>query len=364
VTTPELLQADALTSAPIQQPIMCATAAELARACDNIAAQFEPLRDAIQHSDVLQLNLYALIAAGADLVTIGLAGKEVQAAIAVVAQQSRSEEDYLMLADRYKALVQNVTDTCKDLLAAAQYDAVITLGTKLKELQAAKASAEEQVKAAHTTAPILLCAAVAAHVPVPRNTIRTRDELQSELTSVREMGNTSKDVERVGIVLKAAKAAVAQQPLLEADYLTLSDRRAVMVQKVTDQCERLTDAEDYDALEALESELAELSACNVQRDANSVVAASDAVVSEASITADPETLAVKFTLTLLPADPALPAALSLPTNAPSPADDSPDWVDVADNLSTVTSDSEGIAVATADDQDREVALTALPFSEK
>jgi hypothetical protein len=350
---------------PLEAARQSATDAEhsaLFEHCDAITAQFQivvPMGNAIRRRNALQLDLDTLITAGADLVTIGLAGKELQAAIVVVTQQPMSEEDYLTLADRYDVLVQNVTDTCKDLLAAAQYDVVIALGTKLKKLQTAKASTEEQVRSAKVAELILSCSAVAtqfAHVPVLLDAIQTRDELQRELTSVREKGNNFKDVVRVGTALKVAKAVVTQQPLSEAHYLTLTERQAALVQDMEDQCGRLADAEDYEALEALEGKLAELSALHVQLGVLPVAAAQDEPTTAAS-----EIRTANAPLTPPPADSDPLAALPLPTHALSTPDNSPDWVDVADTHSTAASDSEGILVATAVDQDRLAVLTALPF---
>jgi DnaJ-domain-containing protein 1 len=356
---PGLTQTAGTAQRAVQQSTTNAEHSALSEQCNTITAQFqlvEAMGNAIRRRDALQLDLDTLIAAGADLVTTGLAGKDLQAAIAAVAQQPMSEEDYLTLVDRHEALVQNVTDTCKGLLGAAQYDAVIALGTKLKKLQTAKASAEEQVRSAKVAELILSCSAVAtqfAHVPVLLDAIQTRDELQRELTSLRDDGDNFYEIVRVGTALKAAKAAVAQQPLSETNYLTLTERQAALLQDIKDQCSRLADAEEYDALEALGLKLAELSACNLQRGVHSAAAAPVAVVLEKPTTAVPET----FKADALPAPPLvysdlLAPALSLPTHAPSTPDNSPDWVDVADTSSTT------------DDHNCVAALTALPLSEK
>jgi DnaJ-domain-containing protein 1 len=372
---PGLTQTAAIPLETARQSATDAEHAALFEHCDAITAQFQlvvSMGNAIRRRDALQLDLDTLITAGADLVTIGLAGKELQAAIVVVTQQPMSEEDHLTLADRHEALVQNVTDTCKDLLAAAQYDAVITLGRKLKELQAAKASTEEQVRSAKVAELILSSSAVAtqfAHVPALLDAIQTRDELQRELTSLRNDGDNFYEIVSVGTALKAAKTAVAQQALSEAHYLTLTERQAALVQDIKDQCSRLADAEEYDALEALGLKLAEQSACNLQRGVHSAAAAPVAVVLEKPTTAVPET----FKADALPAPPLvysdlLAPALSLPTHAPSTPDNSPDnspdWVDVADTSSTAISNSENILLTTTDDHNCVAALTALPFSEK
>jgi predicted ATPase len=91
-------------------------------------------------------------------------------------------------------------------------------------------------------------------VPALQNAIHSRDELHREITQLRNIGSNFKDIVRVGKALQAAKAAVALQPLSEEDYLTLAEKHTAVVEDVTYQCERLADAEDYDALEALEAQ--------------------------------------------------------------------------------------------------------------
>jgi hypothetical protein len=317
--------------------------------------------DAIKRRDELQQHFDTLVATDADLSALGEAGKELQAAIAVVAFQSLSEEDYLTLTKRYEALVRKVTDTGKDLLAAGQYDSVIALGNKLKQMQAA-----ELAELAMT------CDAVAAqfvYVPALVNAIQARDALELELIDLKHDGSNFKAMVRVGNALKAAKAAVAQQPLSESDYLTLTGRHAALVQEVKDQCSRLAEAANYEALEALEVKLAELSVLSVQRGAQPGAAAEevpDAVVQQEPTAAVPQARTVEAEPNPPPVDfdpPAAAPALSLPGYAPSTAEVSPDWVDVDDTATTATtatSSSEDISTAVVDNLGRVTVVRQVP----
>jgi hypothetical protein len=354
----------------VQQPTAYAEDVALSAQCDTIIAQFElvgPAGDAIKRRDELQLHFDTLVATDADLAALGEAGKELQAAIAVVAFQSLSEEDYLTLTKRYEALVRKVTDTGKDLLAAGQYDSVIALGNKLKQMQAA-----EQSELAMT------CDAVAAqfvHVPALVNAIQARDALELELIDLKHDGSNIKAMVRVGNALKAAKAAVAQQLLSESDYLTLTGRHAALVQEVKDQCSRLAEAANYEALEALEVKLAELSVLSVQRGAQPGAAAEEvpdavaqeeptaAVVRDVPTAAVPQTRTVEAALNPPPMDfdpPAAAPALPLPGYAPSTAEVSPDWVDVGDTATTATSSSEDISTAGVDNLGRVAVVRQVP----
>jgi Skp family chaperone for outer membrane proteins len=102
-----------------------------------------------------------------------------------------------------------------------------------------------------------------AYVPTLRDAIQQRDELQRELTALSTAQTNFKEIARVGTTHKAAVAAVLQQPLIEEDYLTLADRHAALVQKLTTTCEELAEAEDYDAVILLGDKLNELKALDV-----------------------------------------------------------------------------------------------------
>jgi hypothetical protein len=115
-------------------------------------AQAPVLWDLVQQRNKLQLALDLLVVMNNDWEAVGEAGKKVGSATAAVLQHPLSEEDNMTLTSRHSALVQKMTDTCKDLLATKQYDSVTALGTKLKELKAAQVSAENKLDAARLTA--------------------------------------------------------------------------------------------------------------------------------------------------------------------------------------------------------------------
>jgi hypothetical protein len=115
--------------------------------CNALVAQFANAprtREAMQHRDELQNTLTALRAAKSDFAAVGQAGKALKAAAAVLAQLPLSEDDYLTLADRHVALVQQVTATCSQLADVSYFDALDALAIKLEELQALDVSALPQ----------------------------------------------------------------------------------------------------------------------------------------------------------------------------------------------------------------------------
>jgi hypothetical protein len=63
-----------------------------------------------------------------------------------------------------------------------------------------------------------------AHVPALKDAIQQRDELQKEFSALKSSKIDYKTSVQVGRSLKAAKEAVAQQPLSEENYVTLTDR--------------------------------------------------------------------------------------------------------------------------------------------
>jgi hypothetical protein len=106
--------------------------------CDSIMAQFAhvpALRDAIQQRDELQAQLEAA-EEGDDFVLVGSLGEELDALNLKSDEQPLSEEDYLTMFDRHVALVQKVTETCRELTKAKVYAEVKLLGAKLQELKA------------------------------------------------------------------------------------------------------------------------------------------------------------------------------------------------------------------------------------
>jgi hypothetical protein len=100
------------------------------------------------------------------------------------------------------------------------------------------------------------------HVPALRDAIQQRDELQSELDTLK-VSRTYRASARVGKALQAAKLAVTQQPLSEEDYLALADRHASLVQAVTAECDNCLDNDEFDALDTLAAKLEELQALDV-----------------------------------------------------------------------------------------------------
>jgi hypothetical protein len=254
--------------------------------CDTVVSQFvhvPAFRDAIRQRDELQRELAALNAAKTNFREIARVGTAHRAAVAAVLQQALSEEDYLTLADRHAALVQKVTTTCEELADAEDYDAVILLGDKLNELKALDVTTLPSSHCCHaavlsavfayasrsyhvTSGVVAVCDALVtqfATAPRTREAILHRDELQDTLTSLRAAKSDFAAVGQVGKALKAANAQLAQLPLSEEDYLTLADRHAALVQKVTATCTALADAGEYDALDALAAKLEELQALDV-----------------------------------------------------------------------------------------------------
>jgi hypothetical protein len=367
--------------APPHQPHLA-----LLNECDTAISQFKQVPNLwalLKKRTEQQLALDLLATTSDDWEAVGTAGKMVETVTAAVLQQPLSEADYWGLASRYEALVQKMANTCKDLQAARQYDSVIALGAKLKELKEAWNTAVEQVEAVHYAAVAdakaaelwqltLSCDAVAAqfaYVPALQNAIQIRDSLQGELTSLRGSGSNFREIVRVGTALKAAKAAVAQQQLSEANYLTLPDRHAALVQKVTDQCKKLADAEDYDALEALAIKLEELILLDVKRGAISHLPVHEGTVNaipQVTVAAAPEEASARAAAVPEPTPLCKPPALALclPTYPPATEGDSPDWLDVGGPASTESSGSDDISVASTTEPDRVELFSALPFHVK
>lgn len=112
--------------------------------CDALLAQaaLAPARlAATQRLNALQLELAAADAAGTDFELIAQLGKAVKAARLECAQLPLSEADFLSLAERHAALVERVTAQCRELREQEDFDALGTLGAKLKALRAVDVSA-------------------------------------------------------------------------------------------------------------------------------------------------------------------------------------------------------------------------------
>jgi hypothetical protein len=251
--------------------------------CDTVHTHFAhmpALRDAIQQRDELQRELNVLNTAKTNFREIARGGNAHRAAVAAVLQQPLSEEDYLTLAERHAALVQKLTARCEELADAEEYDAVTVLGDKLNELKALDVSALPTSDSCHVAVPsiarahlsrsgnvtsgvIVECDALVTqftNAPGTREAILHRDELQDTLTALRAAKSDFAAVGQVGKALKAANAELAQLPLSAEDHLTLADRHAALVQKVTATCTALADTGEYDALDALAIKLEELQA--------------------------------------------------------------------------------------------------------
>jgi phage host-nuclease inhibitor protein Gam len=242
--------------------------------CGTVIAQFAhvpALRDAIQQRDELQRELATLDTADAEeIARVGTAHK---AAIAAVLQQSLSEDDYLTLSSRHAALVQEVTVMGLEMADTGEFDAVELLGAKLNVLRKLDVSALPQPSSElHrlSLAETLLCGALAgecdaviaqfAHVPTFRKAIQHRDELQREYDALKTAATDLMALGRVGRALKAAGAAIM---LTEEDYLTLADRHAALVEKVTTTCAELADTGKSQVLSTLASKLEKLKALDV-----------------------------------------------------------------------------------------------------
>jgi hypothetical protein len=114
--------------------------------CDTIIIQFAhvpALRVALRQRDELQAQLEAA-EQGDDFVLVGSLGEQLGALMLKVTEQPLSEEGYLALFGRHAALVQKVTEVCRELTKAKAYAEVKVLGAKLQELKALDVSALPQ----------------------------------------------------------------------------------------------------------------------------------------------------------------------------------------------------------------------------
>jgi hypothetical protein len=94
--------------------------------------------------------------------------------------------------------------------------------------------------------------------PARSNAIRQRDALQVRLDAAKATKTDFAEIVKLGRALKLLVAAGDLLPLSEADYLSLGNRHAELVQRVHATCAQLADADDYDALEVLSTKLDEL----------------------------------------------------------------------------------------------------------
>jgi hypothetical protein len=244
-------------------------------------ARVPALRDAIQHRDQLQAEFAAINATKTSFRDIARVGAAHKAATDAVLQQQLSEDDYLTLADRHAALVQEMTKLCKGLVDAEDFESVTHLGAKLKQLQALDVSSippsrnYDAAPRSRTHAPrqtldhnqvIGECSALVAQLadaPRTQEAIQLRDKLQNTFSALKADMSDFEAIGQAGKAHKEAVAVVTQLPLSEEDYLTLADRHAALVQKVTTTCAELVDASEFDALDALATKLEELRALDV-----------------------------------------------------------------------------------------------------
>jgi hypothetical protein len=102
-----------------------------------------------------------------------------------------------------------------------------------------------------------------AHVPALRDAIQLRGRLRRKFTALNAAKTNFKEIARVGVAHKASAAAVLRQPLSGKNFVTLADRHAALVQKVTATCAMLAEAEDFDVLELFGEKLEQLKKLDV-----------------------------------------------------------------------------------------------------
>jgi hypothetical protein len=100
------------------------------------AADAPQCRDIIQQISSLRAQYDAKLAAGQDFLLVAKLGTQLQGLEKKSAQLPLSDEDYLTLAARHAALVQRVTEQCRELTRAKDYAALGPLSAKLQELKA------------------------------------------------------------------------------------------------------------------------------------------------------------------------------------------------------------------------------------
>jgi hypothetical protein len=108
----------------------------------------------------------------------------------------------------------------------------------------------------------LLCVALAeqaCHAPARLAALAQRDELQTQLDLLESGGADFARAAVLGLQLTTLRQASVQLPLSEEDYLTLPDRHAALVQKVTTKCDELRNEDRREtALTSLSGKLDQL----------------------------------------------------------------------------------------------------------
>jgi hypothetical protein len=102
-----------------------------------------------------------------------------------------------------------------------------------------------------------------AQAPARRDAMQRRDALQAEFDAADAADVDFELIASLGVQLQELEKESAQLPLSEEDYLTLADRHAGLVQRVTDACRELKVAKDFVAMGALAKQLTALKAADV-----------------------------------------------------------------------------------------------------
>jgi hypothetical protein len=326
---------------PAQLAANPACHAVLAGECDIITDQFThapALREAIQRRDQLQGEFTALLAVATNFAEVAGVGRALKTAGAAVLQQPLSEEGYLTLASRCTALKDQVEAVCEVLDAAENYSALELLGEKFEELNALDVSSLLQglgvQPAALPFTPdvhavlqcnelLVLCDTIVVqigHVPAIRDAIQQRDTLRERVQSALNFAQKG----RQGQQLQAAEEVLAQLPLSEADYLTLADRHAALVQAVRTTCLDLAAAGELDALDTLAAKLEKLQALDVSIISRPVAPPAASAISESvspRSEQQPSSVAAPAPASAVPAQASTETSTQSLTGAATPAAD-------------------------------------------
>jgi hypothetical protein len=94
------------------------------------------LEEKLKRRNALRAQYDAIDAAGEDFKAIAAIGLQLDTLAKDWWMMSLCEESYLTLADSHAALVQRVTERCKELTKAREFAEVTALGAQLRELRA------------------------------------------------------------------------------------------------------------------------------------------------------------------------------------------------------------------------------------
>jgi hypothetical protein len=101
-----------------------------------------------------------------------------------------------------------------------------------------------------------------ANAPARRDLDQRKGKVQAQFDAA-DAADDFLLVAKLGMQLQQLEKESAQLPLSEEDYLTLADRHAALVQRVTDQCKELKVAKDFVALAAVAEHLGALKAVDI-----------------------------------------------------------------------------------------------------